>query len=200
MSSTGPALVMVIRHGEKLGDPTDDTDRYVNLSIRGSSRAAAIPSLFDSAPPGWECIWSVDGKRVSGTYHLTEPKPVQPRFPLPGFLFATKPSGSSNRPVETITPLSVALGLTIDAKHADKDYVDVATDILSHPKYVNKVVLVCWHHGKIPDLARYLGAQNVPAKWDGTVFDRVWSIPFKDGAAGALEDAPQQLLYGDSSQ
>ena len=199
MSTTGPALVMILRHGEKLGDPNNDHDKYINLSIRGSSRAAAIPSLFDSATPAWECTWSTDGQKVSGSYTQTTSSPVQPRFPLPDFIFATKPSGSSNRPVETITPLSVVLGLSIDANHSDEHYHHVAKDILTKDKYAGKIVLICWHHGNIPALATALGAQNVPP-WDGTVFDRVWSIPFDKGVAGSVQNDPQQLLYGDSNQ
>jgi hypothetical protein len=58
------------------------------------------------------------------------------------------------------------------------------------------IVLICWHHGKIPDLAKALGVFN-PPKWDGKVFDRVWQITYTKGKA-SLADLPQMLLYGDS--
>jgi hypothetical protein len=41
--SKGPKQVLIIRHGEKCGDPKKDDDG--NLSVRGSARAAALPSL-----------------------------------------------------------------------------------------------------------------------------------------------------------
>jgi hypothetical protein len=120
-----------------------------------------------------------------------------PRFSTPGFLFATQASKSSNRPVETITPLSAALNLTYDDKHADGDYAKVASDILTDSKYAGKVVLVCWHHGNIPNLATALGVSSPPA-WPGSVFDRVWVISYSNGTASLANDA-QMLLYGDSS-
>jgi len=58
--------------------------------------------------------------------------------------------------------------------------------------------LICWHHGKIPDLAKALGVKR-PPKWDGKVFDRVWQITYPKGKA-SLEDLPQMLLYGDSKK
>jgi hypothetical protein len=199
MSTSSPTLVLIIRHGEKLGDPSDDTTGGPNLSVRGSSRAAALPSLFETVDPGWCCALSASSKSFAGAYTTVGTQPATPTYAVPDFLFATAASKNSNRPVETITPLSVALGLSIDDKHADNDYQKVADDILQNAKYAGKVVLVCWHHGHIPDLANALHAQNVPAKWSGTVFDQVWQIPFSDNAAGALAISPQSLLFGDAA-
>jgi len=64
--------------------------------------------------------------------------------------------------------------------------------------YPGDIILVCWHHGKIPDIAKALGISR-PPKWDGKVFDRVWQITFPKGKA-ALKDLPQMLLYGDSAK
>jgi hypothetical protein len=69
-------------------------------------------------------------------------------------LFAAQASKNSNRPVETITPLSAALNLTCNDNHADGDYTKVASDILTNSKYAGQVVLVCWHHGNIPNWRR----------------------------------------------
>jgi broad specificity phosphatase PhoE len=119
-----PKQVLIIRHGEKSGDPgVDNTGDGPSLSTRGYERAGALAPY------------------------------VPAQFGRPDFLFATRASANSNRPVETITPLSKAIGVSIDDKHADKDYGKVASDILGNPKYAGKLVLICWHHGKIPDLA-----------------------------------------------
>ena len=109
------------------------------------------------------------------------------RFPNPTFLFAAAPSKNSNRPVETLTPLAAATGLTLNESVADQDYEVLAQDLLTKPKYDSKLVIVCWHHGHIPDLAMALGVQAaeitaVPGMiglhWDPSVFDRFWSIEF----------------------
>jgi hypothetical protein len=191
-----PGQVLIIRHGEKLG--TADKDGGPDLSIRGSARAAALPSLFAPTPPSQlSCSLSAIKGGFSGVYIPVNIARPAPRFATPNFLFATHPSKSSNRPVETVTPLASALGLAVDDKHADADYAKVATDILTNAKYVGKIVLICWHHGTIPALATALGIAS-PPPWLGTVFDQVWQITWPGGQA-TLATPGQMLLFGDTA-
>jgi hypothetical protein len=162
-----PATVMLIRHAEKL------TDGRIDLSPVGFERAKALPQLFG-------------GVRGAAPHNL----------PRPDLLFATHVSKSSNRPVETITPLSAALGLPISSEVADKDFAVLAKELLSG-KYAGKVVLVAWHHGSLPAFARALGAAPPYDPWLDTQFDRVWRIDYVGGKA-TLTDLPQGLLPGDS--
>jgi phosphohistidine phosphatase SixA len=124
-------------------------------------------------------------------------KVIPEHFPRPDFLIATKRSKHSNRPVETITPLSKALHERIDATFRDEAFQEVARAVLTDPKYAGKVVLIAWHHGQIPNLARALGAKDVSAKWNSRVFDRVWEITYDHGNA-AWHDLPENALPGDS--
>ena len=170
--SDGSTQVLIIRHAEKPGDAaTESASDGTGLSLKGFERAGALAPY------------------VPGT------------FPSPDFLFATKASKHSNRPVLTITPLANALQLTIDDKHSDDDFQKVADDVRGHAKYAGKVVLICWHHGKIPDLTTALGGTPPQASWPGSVFDRVWSFTVPPaGASGApVQNIPQMLLFGDSS-
>ncbi len=162
-----PATILLIRHAEKL------TDGRPDLSTIGFERAKLIPQLFG-------------GSGAAAPHNL----------PRPDFLFATHVSKNSNRPVETITPLSVALGLAISSEVADKDFATLAKELLSG-KYAGKVVLVAWHHGSIPGFARALGAVPPYDPWPETQFDRVWRIDYVGGKA-TLTDLPQGLLAGDS--
>src|SRR5579863_432034 len=59
-TSAGPSLVMIIRHGEKLGDSSSDKDGGPNLSMRGSARAAAVPQLFAPAKTPYGCALTLD--------------------------------------------------------------------------------------------------------------------------------------------
>lgn len=145
------------------------TDGRQDLSPVGYQRAALLPKLFD-------------GSRAD--------------LPVPQVLFATHVSKHSNRPVETITPLAAALKLPIDSTMMDDDYAALAKELLSG-KYAGKVVLVAWHHGKIPQFAMALGAQPPYTPWPAEQFDRIWRIDYKDGKA-VLTDLPQGLLPGDS--
>ena len=171
--SNSPTKILIIRHGEKPGDPaTDSADDGPNLSSRGFERAAALAVY------------------------------VPDTFGSPDFLFATEESKHSNRPVETITPLAKVLGIEINSKHADDDFLKVADDIRDNAKYSGKLILICWHHGKIPKLTAALGGTAPFDPWPGDVFDRVWSLdlPVPVGTAGIpVQNIPQMLLFGDCS-
>ncbi len=168
--------VVIIRHAEKPGNPSFDKDEDgPNLSTRGYERAAALAVY------------------------------VTATFGNPDFLFATKKSKHSNRPVETIMPLARALNLKINSKHADDDFQEVATDILHNSKYTGKLVLICWHHGTIPSLTQALGGNPPQLAWPGGVFDRVWQIEYPDVSPIppsnlTVKNLAQMLLYCDSSE
>jgi hypothetical protein len=179
-----PSQVLILRHAEK---PDNDDDPH--LTSRGAARAAALPSLF-LIPPTFP----------------TKPAP----FAVPDFLFAAEESKHSNRPVETITPLSKVLGdQHIHHKHKDDDFQAVADELFSDGKYAGKTVLICWHHGKIPKLTRAIldKATNaatvkdqVPKHWADTVFDRVWQITFDGTGQASFNDRPQRLLFNDQAK
>jgi broad specificity phosphatase PhoE len=87
-------------------------------------------------------------------------------------LFATKESKNSNRPQETLLPLSNELHLKLHTSFGLTDEQHLADKILS--SYSNETVLICWHHGAIPDLLKDLGAHPktiLPqGKWPDDVF------------------------------
>jgi len=161
-----PRQVLIIRHAEK---PEGDS---IHLSPEGQKRALALPRLF--------------------TKSADRPHP----FPTPDFIFATKMSSHSNRPLETVMPLAKELNLNVNARFKDDECDKLATELLTNPRYAGKTVLVCWHHGKIPELAQNLKAKDVPDHWKDSVFDKVWVITYKDGK-GMLRKREQCLLPGD---
>lgn len=214
-----PSLVWIIRHAEKPGDPNGN-DGGPNLSILGSARAAALPSLFTSDPTQSPATLSqltcnlsgasTEGE-FNGVYGFSTAQAGQPRFLTPDFLFATAPTNSSSRPVETITPMLEALQifnnnpkLTINDQFGDdtSGIQGLTTEIMKNPAtYGGKKILICWHHGTIPQLTEAFGvpASQLPfTKWPGTVFDLVFGISFPSGNPN-LGVTFQKLLYGDSS-
>jgi hypothetical protein len=172
LAAKAPAVVMILRHAEKpLGD-----EKLPDLTAEGYRRAELLPSLF---------------LPLAGSGHA-------PRFPRPAVIFATDTSKHSNRPMETIAPLAHALQLPIDHDFADRQVKELSELVLSG-KYAGKVVLICWHHGEIPHLAQALGVENAPAKWDDTVFDRVWMIQWVDGKP-QFDILPEALMPGDAKR
>lgn len=199
-----PSQIFIIRHGEKVGDPKKDDDGGRHLSIRGSARAAALPALFAPALPQPSCKLRHQHHQPEdefvGLYRQIPLKGTAPRFSTPDFIFATQLSKHSNRPIETVTPLAAALNHHIDDDFSndDKEIAKLVNGILTGQAFTGKVVLICWHHGTIPDIAKGLGVAK-PPKWDAKVFDRIWQITFPKGKA-TLTDSPQMLLYGDSAK
>ncbi|MBC8752196.1 MULTISPECIES: histidine phosphatase family protein [Paraburkholderia] len=169
-----PSTILIIRHGEKPGDSaTDSPADGIDLSARGYERAAALAPY------------------------------VIATFGAPAFLFATQASKHSNRPIETITPLSHALELPINSEYADADYAALASAILGGGTYAGKLGFICWHHGTIPALTQALGGQPPVAPWPGSVFDRVWQLSYPPGAGGGqllpVANLAQKLMFGDES-
>jgi hypothetical protein len=164
-----PKMIIIVRHAEK---PPAEAESP-NLSETGWKRANLLPSLF-----------------LSSNSHT-------PRFDQPDVLFATHATKKSNRPVETITPLSQALRLPVDDRYG-RQQLSPFVEELKSGKYAGKVVLICWHHGEMQELAQTIGIVNPPA-WPETLFDRVWQIRWSEGAPH-LTSLPQQLLPGDAVQ
>jgi hypothetical protein len=119
------------------------------------------------------------------------PLGVRPDLPAPQYIFAAAPSAHSNRSALTVIPLSEALHLQINQDYKDHDYADLAAELLSG-RYSGKVVLVSWHHGKIPELAAALGATPPYNPWPEDQFDRIWKIVYTNGKAN-LQDLPYEI-------
>jgi hypothetical protein len=147
------------------------TDGRIDLSPTGFERARLLPTLFS-------------------------PAAARPDLPTPQVLFATHLSPHSNRPVQTVTPLAAALHLPIDDSFSNDDYPALAHALLSG-KYAGKIVLVVWHHGKIPQLASALGATPPYTPWPDAQYDRIWRIDYANGKA-TLQDLPYAVMPGDS--
>ena len=105
------------------------------------------------------------------------------------YLFAARDSKGSERPVLTVQPLSEALRLPINGDFKNRDYPQLA-DRLRSGTYDNKSILICWHHGEIPELLRALGAnpdQLLPkGKWPKEMFGLVIQLRY-DGSGHLAE-------------
>jgi phosphohistidine phosphatase SixA len=101
-------------------------------------------------------------------------------FGKPDFIFAAAKSKESDRPVETVDPLSKTAGIPIHDKIADKDYEALANELLTKPHLADQRIVVCWHHGHIPSLVCALGAKagDYPDPWDPKVFNLILKLDF----------------------
>jgi hypothetical protein len=143
-----------------------------HLSLAGRERAAALVPYFQEAPD------------------VTELGP-----PVAIYAQKSTEANKSHRPVETVAGLVRALKVEV-RQFGHEDFKAMIHEIVSKADYEGKLVLVCWEHRALPDLARELGIKEPPT-WPDKVFDRAWVIRFKDGKAH-LKNLPQRLMFGDS--
>ena len=124
-----PAQVLIIRHGER-------PDTGNNLSIRGWARPHALVHYFETNP--------------AVTQHGT-----------PVAIYASRPGSvdPSEREIETVTPLSQAIHVRINATYEEDNYTPMVKEIMNTPQYDGKMVLICWEHRMINDLAAAFGVR-----------------------------------------
>ena len=178
-----PVRVVILRHGEKPGDPAaPDDPSSPDLSAEGLARAQMLATL------------------------------IPMKFGPLDYLFAAADSENSHRPVETVKPLAKKIGFgpdRFDKIYPNKAYAKLAEDLLSKSEYSRKLIVICWHHGNIPELGLALGATSTQLatapelihrpssdgnglKWKPTVFDRFWVLDFAAGGGVQFQSIPQQ--------
>jgi phosphohistidine phosphatase SixA len=93
----------------------------------------------------------------------------------PDFIYAAARSKRSIRSIETVKPLAAALGLEVQYHIEDKDFKALVPEIFSKPEYHGKTIVICWHHGKLPEIAALLGARpgSYPDPWPQDVFNLI---------------------------
>jgi hypothetical protein len=134
------------------------------LAAEGKTRAEAYVNYFSN--------FTMDGQPLK-----------------PDYLFATADSKQSHRARLTIEPTSKSLGLAIDNRFADEQFQKLADEIRAKPH--GKCILICWHHGEIPQLVQALGAdpgQLLPkARWPDAVYN--WVIELRYDSDGHLVES-----------
>ena len=151
-------------------------DKGYDLTPAGYQRAKAYVHYFQN--------FTVDGKPITLDH-----------------LFAAADSNGSHRPRLTLEPLSNATGLPIDQRFEAKQYQKLADELRAKPHGAH--ILICWHHGDIPELLQALGASPeklLPhGKWPDDVFG--WMIQLHYDDEGQLVKAKcinENLMPGDA--
>lgn len=134
------------------------------------------------------------------------------RFGNADYVFAANPSrhveeGSQDnsysyiRPLMTITPSAIRLGLPVNIDFDANDVDDLA-DELMRDKYRNATVYTAWSHGYLPDLinavaGKALGEERVITDdWSGDDFDSLYvlTLTWHNGKASLLSRNVRQGL------
>ena len=72
-------------------------------------------------------------------------------------------------------PLAAALGLEVQYHIEDKQFRSLVTEIFSKVEYRGRMLVICWHHGKLPEIAALLGGQpgSFPDPWPQDCFNLI---------------------------
>lgn len=173
--------IMVIRHAEKPekgadGVRLDGNKDPESLIVQGWERAGALAVLFNPS---------------SGALQ-------NPNLAVPQFLYAAKfdPTKHSQRPYETVLPLSQKLGIEVNLDFKSGDYAQMVAAALN----CTGDVLIAWQHEDIPSIGNQLTGNKttVPQSWPGDRFDMVWVFNYT-GSGYDFVQVPQLVLFGDKS-
>jgi hypothetical protein len=154
-------------------------------------RAAAFELIFPIAAPH-----DAGGALL---YHHHQQDPVHI---CPGHLYSPAYSDPvktlNHRTYETILPLSLRLGLTINNDYQEGQEAQLASAIAANDAGIS---LVAWEHDHIPDIAANIPVVSgvvVPAPWPGDRFDLIWCFTLAAGNTPAYHFAalPELLLFG----
>jgi hypothetical protein len=146
--------IVLIRHGEKT------KQELGQLNIRGLNRSLAIPNVLIG------------------------------KFGKPNYIFAPNPSVQVNtrstspssyiRPLATIEPTAIQLGMTVNAQIGYDDIKGLQTE-LSKPIYSNSVIFVAWEHIMEDLFAKnmmttYANNASIVPDWPDNDFDSIFVI------------------------
>ena len=138
-------------------------------------------------PPGSDVHLSAEG--VARAKALATWIPAT--FGQPDALFASTPTTTSRRAVETLEPLAAALKLKIQDTFANEDFAKMVATVLSDAAYTGKLVVIAWQRGNLPNIARAFGVKEPPA-WPAGQYDHLWRLKFT-GTAVTIEDVVQKV-------
>lgn len=195
LALAGTALPLVLDAVETRAQPVDGTQTLVFL------RHAEKPG---------EGLGQLNCQGLNRALDLATLLPE--RFGKADYVFAANPSrqveeGSGDqrysyiRPLMTITPSAIRLGLPVNIDYAANDTDDLADELLQD-KYRNATVYTAWSHGYLPDLinavaGKALGEERVITEdWSGDDFDTLYvlTLTWRDGKAHLLSHNVRQGL------
>ncbi|MBC7457393.1 MAG: histidine phosphatase family protein [Bdellovibrionaceae bacterium] len=144
------------------------------LSSQGWERAKALPDLFKRA----------EFKQYGD----------------PVALYAMNKNGQqgSVRAIQTLKYLSDVFKVSINTNYTRDEVSNLIDDIKKNHKYDGKMIVVCWEHKVLINIAIGLGVKQ-SLSWPPDQFDRTWILDFNSaGQFKTFRDLPQKLLPSDS--
>jgi hypothetical protein len=169
--------IVFVRHGEK------QDGGLGQLECQGLNRSLALPAVI--------------AKKFDKPLAIFAPNPARQR----------DDNGQSYnyvRPLATIEPTAIALGMPVNADYKASDTKGLEAT-LRRPSLANGTVLVAWEHRLIVQIVRdivaaHVGNASAVPKWKGDDFDSIYVVRIVSGAAKTVSfGQDQEGLNGQSA-
>jgi hypothetical protein len=131
-STSSNETIVVLRHGEKA------VDGLGQLNCMGLNRSLALPKILIG--------------RFGRAHAIFSPSPA---FQMKESALSGKSYYSYVRPLATIEPTAVQLGLPVDTQLSFKDIAGLQSAVTA-PAYANSTVFIAWEHKYAYDFARQM--------------------------------------------
>ncbi|WP_322615395.1 histidine phosphatase family protein [Pseudomonas sp. BIC9C] len=138
------------------------------------------------------------------------------KFGKANYVFAANPtrnveegefdnSYSYIRPLMTISPSAIKLGLPVNINFSANDTSDLAEELL-HDKYHNSVIYTAWSHGYLPELINTVAGEATGKKmtltqdWESSDYDSLYvlTLTWHNGKASVQSNVYKQGLNNGS--
>lgn len=169
--------------------------------LLGSALCLSLESSVSRAQP------------VDGTQTLVFLRHAE-KFGKAQYVFAANPtrnveegeldnSYSYIRPLMTISPSAIKLGLPVNIDFAANDTSDLADELL-HDRYHNSIIYTAWSHGYLPELINKVAEEAVGQRrpitedWASSDFDSLYvlTLTWRNGKASLHSQSYKQGLDG----
>ena len=105
------------------------------------------------------------------------------------------------RPLMTISPSAIKLGLPVNIEYSANDTSDLAHELLD-PKYHDSIIYTAWSHGYLPELINTVAEKAVGQKapitedWKSNDFDSLYvlTLTWHNGKASLVSNSYKQGL------
>lgn len=154
--------LVFVRHGEK---PADDEGQ---LTTQGLNRALALPDVLISKFGRSDFVFAPSTTKKPASHH--------------------RGTFSYVRPLMTIEPTAIRLGLPVETKFAFDEIAGLQSE-LCEPAYQRATIFVAWEHHLLDELVKHLvsafggNAADVP-EWPEEDYDSIFVVRLRTDAQG----------------
>jgi hypothetical protein len=190
-----PTKIMIIRHAEKPPNPPNTNGPW-DVLVDGKSGGGE--SLI---VPGWQRAGA-----LNAFFAPHKSKPPNPGIATPDYIYAANPSGETQRPWETVTPLAAWLNYSQSSPQFNVSFSvgGGEPDLVNSVLALTGVVLICWEHDNImPNIMSAINSavkitnySSIPNPFPN-VFDLVWVLDLNKNTYN-WSSVKQHLMAGDS--